>query len=184
MAVANSLAGIECGVNIVQCTINGLGERAGNASLEELVMALKTKKDYYKIRVNINTKRLFKTSRLVAELTGIGVSPNKPIVGRNVFASEAGIHQAALLKKRVTYEIIKPEDVGQKGTTLVLGRHSGKHAVYDRLRKLGYRTIVKKNEANLDIIYQRFKELAETTKEVSTEELDNIAREVLKKKET
>ncbi len=184
LAVANSLAGIECGVNIVQCTINGLGERAGNASLEELVMALKTKKDYYKIRVNINTKRLFKTSRLVAELTGIGVSPNKPIVGRNVFASEAGIHQAALLKKRVTYEIIKPEDVGQKGTTLVLGRHSGKHAVYDRLRKLGYRTIVKKNEANLDIIYQRFKELAETTKEVSTEELDNIAREVLKKKET
>lgn len=183
LAVANSLAGIECGVNIVQCTINGLGERAGNVSLEELVMALKTRKDYYKIKVNINTKKLFKTSRLVAELTGIGISPNKPIVGRNVFATEAGIHQAALLRKRLTYEIIKPEEVGQKGTTLVLGRHSGKHAVYDRLCKLGYRAILKKNKDKLDTIYQRFKELAQTTKEVSTEELDDIAREVLKKKE-
>jgi 2-isopropylmalate synthase len=182
LAVANSLAAIECGVNIVQCTINGLGERAGNASLEELVMALKTRKDYYKVGLNIDTKQLFKTSQLVAELTGIGVSPQKPIVGRNVFASEAGIHQAALLKKRVTYEIIKPEEVGQKGTTLVLGRHSGKHAVYDRLQKLGYKSIEEEGKDKLDVIYQRFKELAVTKKEVNDGELVSIAEEILQNK--
>jgi 2-isopropylmalate synthase len=182
LAVANSLAAVECGVNIVQCTINGLGERAGNASLEELVMALKTRKDYYKVNLNINTKEIFKTSQLVAESTGIGTSPYKPIVGKNVFASEAGIHQAALLKERVTYEIIKPEEVGQKGTTLVLGRHSGRHAVYDRLKTLGYRLSDKENEEKLDVIYQRFKELAGTKKEVSDGELALIAKEVLESK--
>ena len=179
LAVANSLAAVECGVNIVQCTINGLGERAGNASLEELVMVLKTRKDYYKIGLNVDTRQIFMTSQLVAELTGIGISPNKPIVGRNVFATEAGIHQAALLKKRVTYEIIKPEEVGQKGTTLVMGRHSGKHAVWDRLKKLGYRLVDKKGDNKLNAIYQRFKELAVTKKEVEDEELANIADEVL-----
>lgn len=179
LAVANSLAAVECGINIVQCTINGLGERAGNASLEELVMALKTRKDYYKVKLNINTKELFRTSRLVAELTGIGISLNKPIVGQNVFATEAGIHQAALLKKRTTYEIIKPEEVGQKGTILVLGKHSGKHAVCDRLKTLGYRLIEKKDGDKLEVIYQRFKELAVTKKEVSSIELADIAKEVL-----
>lgn len=180
LAVANSLAAVECGVNIVQCTINGLGERAGNASLEELVMALKTRKDYYKVRLNVDTKELFRTSQLVAELTGIGVSPHKPIAGRNVFATEAGIHQAALLKERTTYEIIKPEEVGQKGTTLVLGRHSGKHAIHDRLQKLGYRLVGRNGEDRLNVIYQRFKELAGTKKEVSDEELTTITKEVLK----
>ncbi len=179
LAVANSLAAIECGVNIVQCTINGLGERAGNASLEELVMALKVRKDYYRVNARVDTKQLFKTSQLVEELTGMGISSNKAIVGRNVFASEAGIHQAALLKKRTTYQIIKPEEVGQKGTTLVLGRHSGKHAVYDRLRRLGYRSAVKKDQDKMDAIYLRFKELAITKKEVDDRELLNIAREVL-----
>ena len=181
LAVANSLAAVECGVNIVQCTINGLGERAGNASLEELVMALKTRKDYYKASVNIDTKQLFRTSQLVEKLTGIGISPNKPIVGRNVFASEAGIHQAALLKERSTYEIIKPEEVGQEGTTLVLGRHSGKHAICDRLEKLGYK-LSGEGQDKLDIIYQKFKELAITKKEVSEGELSNIAREVLEER--
>ena len=182
LAVANSLAAIECRINVVQCTINGLGERAGNASLEELVMALKRRKDYYKVGINIDTRQLFKTSQLVEELTGISISPHKPIVGRNVFATEAGIHQAALLKKRVTYEIIKPEEVGQKGTTLILGRHSGKHAVYDRLKTLGYRLIDRKDKDKLDVIYQRFKELAVTRKDVSDGELANIAKEVLEGK--
>ena len=182
LAVANSLAAIEYGVNIVQCTINGLGERAGNASLEELVMALKTRKDYYKASVNIDTKQLFKTSQLVEELTDIGISVNKPIVGKNVFASEAGIHQAALLKKISTYHIIKPEEVGQEGTRLVLGRHSGKHAIYDRLQKLGYKFAKDIDEDKLDVIYQRFKKLAVTKKEVSDGELSDIAREILEKK--
>jgi len=182
LAVANSLAAVECGVNIIQCTINGLGERAGNTSLEELVMTLKTRRDYYKVNLNINTKELFKTSQLVAELTGVGVSPHKPIVGKNVFATEAGIHQAALLKERVTYEIIKPEEVGQKGTTFVLGRHSGRHAVYHRLEALGYRLSDKENEEKLNVIYQRFKELAGTKKEVSDEDLVLIAKEVLESK--
>jgi len=178
LAVANSLAAVECGANVVQCTINGIGERAGNASLEEVVMALKIRKDYYKARVVIDTKQLFKTSQLVAELTGLYVSPNKAVVGHNVFATEAGIHQAALLKERLTYEIIKPEDVGQKGTTLVLGRHSGKHVIYYRLRKMGYKIMGGKN-TQLDTIYTKFKELAATRKEVSDSELAEIAKEVL-----
>lgn len=178
LAVANSLAAVECGVNIIQCTINGLGERAGNASLEELVMALRTRNDYYRVNVNINAKELFRTSQLVSELTGIAVSPHKPIVGRNVFATEAGIHQAALLKKESTYEIIKPEEVGQKGTTLVLGRHSGKHAVSHKLKELGYKLDDRKSVDKLDVIYQRFKELAITKKEVSDEELTSIAEEI------
>ncbi len=182
LAVANSLAAVECGANIVQCTINGLGERAGNASLEELVMALKTRKDYYKAALNIDARQFFKTSKLVEELTGIKVSPNKPIVGRNVFASEAGIHQAALLRSRATYQILKPEDVGQEGITLVLGRHSGKHAVYDRLHKLGYRLAAERDENKLEEIYQRFKEIAVTKKEVSDGELAGIASEVLEGK--
>lgn len=182
LAVANSLAAVECGVNIVQCTVNGLGERAGNASLEELVMALKTRKDYYEAKLNIETRELFKTSQLVEKLTSVAISPHKPIVGRNVFASEAGIHQAALLKSRSTYQIIKPKEVGQVGTTLVLGRHSGKHAIRDRLRKIGYNLNDEKDENKLDLIYQRFKELALTKKEVSDGELFDIAGDILKRK--
>ena len=182
LAVANSLAAIECGANIIQCTVNGIGERAGNTSLEELVMALKIKKDHYKAALGINTKEFFKTSQLVSGLTGIGVSPNKPIVGKNVFASEAGIHQAALLRSRSTYQIIKPEDVGQEGTTLILGRHSGKHAIHDRLQKLGYDVTGGKGEEKIDMIYQRFKELAVTKKEVTDDELADIAVGVLGRK--
>jgi len=181
LAVANSLAAVECGVNIVQCTVNGLGERAGNASLEELVMALRIRKDYYEVNTRINTKELFKTSRLVSELTDIAISPNKPIVGRNVFATEAGIHQAAILKKEATYEIIKPVEVGQKGTTLVLGRHSGKHAIAHKLKALGCKCSSNDSKDELDLIYKRFKEFAVTKKEVRDEELAKIAREVLLK---
>jgi 2-isopropylmalate synthase len=180
LAVANSLIAVEAGANIVQGTINGIGERAGNASLEEVVMALKVRKDYYKSFVTIDTKQLFKTSQMVAELTGLSVSPNKAVVGDNVFATEAGIHQAALIKERLTYEIIKPEDVGQKGTSLVLGRHSGKHAVYYRLRKLGYHLVGEPN-TQLDMIYNKFKEVAATKKEIADSDLIEIANEVLGK---
>ncbi|MBL7071610.1 MAG: 2-isopropylmalate synthase [Candidatus Omnitrophica bacterium] len=179
LAVANSLAAVECGVNVVQCTINGLGERAGNASLEELVMAIRTRKDHYKVNLNINTKELFKTSCLVSELTGIAVSSNKPIVGRNVFATEAGIHQAALLKKESTYVIIKPEEVGQDRTTIFLGRHSGKHAISHKLKNFGYKMGSKDSENQLETVYRKFKELAVTKKEVTEDELAKIAREVL-----
>jgi len=182
LAAANTLAAVECGVNVVQCTINGLGERAGNASLEEVVMALKARGDYYKASVNINTKKLFATSKLVSELTGVEVSPNKPIVGKNVFASEAGIHQAALLKDRRTYEIIKPEEVGQAGTTIVLGRHSGKHAINNRLKTLGYKLSEPDSDDMLGAIYQRFMELAVTKKEVTESELSDIAKEMLERK--
>lgn len=180
LALANSLTAIECGANIVQCTINGIGERAGNAALEEIVMAIRTRKDHYSRKTNIDTKKLFATSKLVAELTGIPVSPHKPIVGDNVFTTEAGIHQAALLKDRLTYEIIKPSTVGRKSTAFVLGRHSGKHAVINRLYTLGFRFAGPKDKEKQEVIYRRFKDLAVTKKEVDDFELAGIAKEILK----
>ena len=138
LAVANSLAGVEAGARQVECTINGLGERAGNAALEEIVMALRTRADYYGVGTRIQTQRLCPISRLVSNITGMAVQRNKAIVGQNAFAHEAGIHQDGILKARATYEIIKPEDVGYIGENLILGKHSGRHAVRDRLKKLGY----------------------------------------------
>ncbi len=179
LAVANTLAAIKNGVNIVQCTVNGIGERAGNTSLEEVAMALMTKREYYKAKLSINTKELYKTSRLVSRLTGLSVSANKPIVGENVFASEAGIHQAALLKSRVTYEIIKPQDVGQEGTKIILGRHSGKHALINRIKKLGIRLPRNERDEKMENIYRRFKELAATKKVVEDSDLASIVREVI-----
>jgi 2-isopropylmalate synthase len=179
LAVANTLAAIENGVSIVQCTVNGLGERAGNTSLEELVMALKVKKDHYKARLHINTKELLRTSRLVSRLTGIDVSANKAVVGRNVFASEAGIHQAALLKSRATYEIIKPEEVGRKGTRIVLGRHSGKKAVANRIKELGIKIPRTGGEKGLESVYKMFKELASTKKVVEDSDLRTITKKVI-----
>lgn len=179
LALANSLAAVECGANIIQCTVNGLGERAGNTSLEELVMALRTKRDFYKKRTNIHAKKLYETSRLVSRLTGVMVSPNKPIVGDNAFASEAGIHQAALLKERFTYEIMNPKEVGQSGTKLVLGRHSGKHALLHKLDELGYKIAGHRHVADFDAVYTRFKELASSKKEITDEDLILIAKEFL-----
>lgn len=138
LAVANSLAAIEAGARQVECTINGLGERAGNASLEEVVMALKTRSDYYGVSTGINTPRLCGVSRLVSSTTGMVVQRNKAIVGQNAFAHEAGIHQHGMLQERTTYEIMRPEDVGFVGTNLVLGKHSGRHAFRTRLAELGY----------------------------------------------
>ena len=138
MAVANSLAAVEAGAGQVECTINGLGERAGNCSLEEVVMALRTRHDFYHAYTNVVTQRLVPTSRLVANITGIQVQRNKAIVGQNAFAHEAGIHQDGMLKERTTYEIMRPEDVGFATTELVLGKHSGRAALASRIKALGY----------------------------------------------
>src|SRR5437660_4251560 len=138
LAVANSLAALAAGARQVECTINGIGERAGNCSLEEVVMAVKTRSDYFGVTTGINTQRLWPTSRLVTNITGLQVQRNKAIVGQNAFAHEAGIHQDGMLKERSTYEIMRPEDVGLAQTQLVLGKHSGRHALKQRIRELGY----------------------------------------------
>jgi len=174
LAVANSLAAIKNGARAVECTINGLGERAGNAALEELVMILKTRPDHFNNAwTNIQTQKLYKISRLVSRLTGISVQRNKAIVGANAFAHEAGVHQDGILKKRSTYEIMRPEDVGIDGSELVLGKHSGRHAFVHHLQKLG----IYLNEKEVDIAYQKFKELADKKKNIYDDDLLMIARE-------
>ncbi len=175
LAVSNSLSAIKNGAKQIECTINGLGERAGNASLEEIVMALNTRKDIFNCGTSIKTEEIYKTSRLVSKLTGIVVQPNKAIVGRNAFSHEAGVHQDGILKKRTTYEIMKPEDVGVGGTQLVLGKHSGKHAFQERLKKLG----VELEKNDLISAFQRFKDLADKKKEVFDEDLLAIVEEEL-----
>jgi 2-isopropylmalate synthase len=162
LAVANSLSGIENGAGQIECTINGIGERAGNCSLEEVVMALRTRGDYYQADTRINTRRLVPTSRLVANITGLQVPRNKAIVGRNAFAHEAGIHQDGMLKERTTYEIMLPEDVGFAKSDLVLGKHSGRAALADRAKALGYQL----NGEQLQAVFEAFKILADKKKEV------------------
>jgi len=167
MAVANSLAGCEAGARQVECTINGLGERAGNAALEEVVMALKTRFDYYGLTTNIKTERLYPVSRMVSTVSGMAVQRNKAIVGRNAFAHESGIHQDGMLKERSTYEIMRPEEVGVPKTDLVLGKHSGRHALRDRVTELGYRL----NEEQTETLFNDFKALADKKKEVFDDDL-------------
>ena len=162
LAVANSLAAVEAGAGQVECTINGIGERAGNCSLEEVVMALKTRRDHYAVDTGVVTQRLVPTSRLVANITGIQVPRNKAIVGRNAFAHEAGIHQDGMLKERRTYEIMRPEDVGLERTDLVLGKHSGRAALADRALALGYQL----TPEQLQTVFERFKLLADRKKEI------------------
>jgi 2-isopropylmalate synthase len=162
MAVANSLAGVEAGARQVECTINGLGERAGNAALEEIVMALKTRGDYYGVGTKIQTTKLCNTSRLVSKMTGMTVQRNKAIVGQNAFAHEAGIHQHGMLQSRSTYEIMRPEDVGFIGESLVLGKHSGRHAFRDRVVKLGYQV----DDATFEKVYQGCITLADKKKSI------------------
>ena len=162
LAVANSLAGVENGAGQIECTINGIGERAGNCSLEEVVMALRTRGDYYQADTRINSQRLVPTSRLVANITGLQVQRNKAIVGRNAFAHEAGIHQDGMLKERTTYEIMRPEDVGFAKTDLVLGKHSGRAALADRAKALGYHL----TGEQLQTVFEQFKVLADKKKEV------------------
>jgi 2-isopropylmalate synthase len=162
LAVANSLAGVEAGAGQIECTINGIGERAGNCALEEVVMALRTRGDYYDADTRINTERLVPTSRLVSNITGIQVQRNKAIVGRNAFAHEAGIHQDGMLKERTTYEIMRPEDVGFAKTDLVLGKHSGRAALADRAKALGYHL----TGEQLQTVFEQFKLLADKKKEI------------------
>jgi 2-isopropylmalate synthase len=162
LAVANSLAAVENGAGQIECTINGIGERAGNCSLEEIVMALRTRADYYNAASRVETTRLVPTSRLVSGVTGMEVQRNKAIVGRNAFAHEAGIHQDGMLKNPTTYEIMRPEDVGFQKTDLVLGKHSGRAALADRARTLGYHLEGEK----LQEVFDEFKKLADKKKEV------------------
>ena len=162
LAVANSLAGVEAGARQIECTINGLGERAGNAALEEVVMALRTRRDYYNVDTRINTRKLCAASQQVSGITGMVVQRNKAIVGRNAFAHEAGIHQHGMLQNRTTYEIMRPEDVGFVGTKLVLGKHSGRHAFRDRLKELGLTV----DDATFQKVFDDFIELADKKKEV------------------
>lgn len=167
LAVANSLAAVEAGARQVECTINGLGERAGNAALEEVVMALKTRQDYYNVETNINTTKLYPTSHLVSSITGMKVQRNKAIVGQNAFAHEAGIHQHGMLQERSTYEIMRPQDVGFVGTNLVLGKHSGRHAFRDRIRALGHDL----PDAMLQQVFDDFIALADKKKEIYDSDL-------------
>ncbi len=178
LGVANSLAAVLNGARQVECTMNGLGERAGNASLEEIVMTIRTRSDVFRnISMGINTKEIFKTSRLVSKLTGMPVQPNKAIVGANAFAHESGIHQDGVLKKRITYEIMKPEDVGVMGTNLVLGKHSGRHAFKERLKSLGFSL----KEDQIEKAFGRFKALADKKKEIFDEDLETIVDEEISK---
>jgi 2-isopropylmalate synthase len=178
LSVSNSLAAVLAGARQVECTINGLGERAGNASLEEIVMTIKTRNDAFKgITTGINTRELYKTSRLVSKLTGMPVQPNKAVVGANAFAHESGIHQDGVLKERTTYEIMKPEDVGVTGTNLVLGKHSGRHAFKERLKSLGFSL----KEDQLEKAFDRFKVLADKKKEIFDEDLETIVDEEISK---
>ena len=173
LAVANSLAGIENGARQIECTINGIGERAGNASLEEIVMALKVRKDLVKFFTKIKTEEIFNTSRMVSSYSGIVVQPNKAIVGANAFAHESGIHQDGMLKNRQTYEIMKPETVGVPKTKIVLGRHSGKHGLKSRLAELGYHL----QEKELQNVYEKFLILADKKKEVYDDDLRILMEE-------
>ncbi|HYO26058.1 MAG TPA: 2-isopropylmalate synthase [Lacipirellulaceae bacterium] len=173
LAVANSLSAIEHGAGQVECTINGLGERAGNCSLEEVVMALRTRHDYYNATTGINTPRLVPVSRLVSSITGMVVQRNKAIVGRNAFAHEAGIHQDGMLKEPSTYEIMRPEDVGFTKTDLVLGKHSGRAALADRAKALGYHL----TSEQLDAVFAEFKKLADKKKEIYDGDISALIEE-------
>lgn len=170
LAVANSLAAVESGARQVECTINGIGERAGNASLEEIVMALKVRHDYYGLRTRIDTTKIYPTSRMVSTFTGLVVQRNKAIVGENAFAHEAGIHQDGILKYRETYEIMDPATVGIARSSLVLGKHSGRHAFRERVTQLGYSL----PEEQLETAFNRFKALADKKKEVFDEDIEAL----------
>ncbi|HEX9610810.1 MAG TPA: 2-isopropylmalate synthase [Gemmatimonadales bacterium] len=167
LAVANSLAAIEAGAGQVECTINGIGERAGNAALEEVVMAGRVRPHAVPFRCGINAKEIFRTSQLVSHVTGVFPQPNKAVVGRNAFAHEAGIHQHGMIQNGLTYEIMRPEEVGVPHSTLVLGKHSGRHALERRYQQLGYEL----DDATLDDLYQEFTALADKKREILDEDL-------------
>jgi len=176
LAAANSLAALDCGARQIECTINGIGERAGNASLEEIVMALRTRKDLFNYRTDIDTTQIHKASRLVSDITGMYVQPNKAIVGVNAFRHESGIHQDGVLKERTTYEIMDPRDVGLTGSTLTLGKLSGRHAFKVRLQELGYTL----TDEELSRAFAAFKEVADKKREITDRDLEALVAEELR----
>ncbi len=177
LAVANSLTAILKGAGQVECTINGIGERAGNAAMEEIVMALKVRNDFFKADTNIVTQEIYRTSRLISKITGMMVQPNKAIVGANAFAHEAGIHQDGVLKERTTYEIMRPQDIGIPSSKIVLGKHSGRHAFKTRLEELGFNL----TEEELNRAFERFKKLADQKKYIFNEDIEAlVSDEVLR----
>jgi len=173
LAVANSLAAIRNGARQVECTINGIGERAGNTAMEEIVMALATRKDFYGLRTNIKTNQIYKTSRLLTQITGIPVQPNKAIVGANAFAHESGIHQDGLIKEKITYEIMTPKSVGISDTHIVLGKHSGRAAIAHHLKRMGHEL----TEKQLTEVAAKVKALADIKKDIYDEDLKAIVYE-------
>ncbi len=172
-AVANSLVAVMNGARQVECTINGIGERAGNASLEEIVMSLRTRKDFFGAESQVKTEEIFRASRLLSHITGVHVQPNKAIVGENAFAHEAGIHQDGVLKEKLTYEIMRPQDIGRTSNKLVMGKHSGRHALAARLKDLGFDL----EGAELDKAFKKFKDLADKKKEVYDDDLIAIVQD-------
>lgn len=170
MAVANSLAGVGAGIGQIECTINGIGERAGNASMEECVMALRTRKDIFGVDCNVATTQIYRASRMIQTITGVPVAPTKPIVGANAFAHESGIHQHGVLANKETYEIMTPESVGIPKNAIVLGKHSGRHAFEDRLRELGYTL----DKEKLDKAFEKFKVLADKKKVIKDRDLEAL----------
>lgn len=176
LAVANSLAAVKAGARQVECAINGLGERAGNCALEEVVMGLRTRADIFHLHTGIKTRELFRVSRMVSRMTGIGVQRNKAIVGANAFAHESGVHQDGILKERTTYEIMRPQDIGIESGELVLGKHSGRHAFRDRLQKMGLMLTA----AELEEAYRNFIALADKKKHIYDDDLIAIARDEMR----
>ncbi len=176
LAVANSLESIKQGARQAECTINGIGERAGNASLEEIVMAIKTRSDLFNLTTDIDTRQIYKTSRLVSELTGFSVQSNKAIVGANAFRHESGIHQDGVIKMPITYEIMDPRTVGIPASSLVLGKLSGRHAFKERLAELGYSL----SETDFNRVFLTFKELADKKKEVADKDIESLVAQELR----
>jgi 2-isopropylmalate synthase len=176
LAVANSLEAIRAGARQVECTVNGIGERAGNASMEELVMALKTRQDFFDLTTDIDTTQIYRTSRLVSELTGFTVQPNKAIVGANAFRHQSGIHQDGVLKRSITYEIMDPKSVGIPSSALVLSKVSGRHAFKERLFELGYTL----SDEELNRAFQGFKTLADKKKEITDRDIESLIAEELR----
>src|SRR4030043_1836771 len=177
LAVANSLLAVINGAGQIECTINGIGERAGNCSMEEVIMALRTRRDIFNADTGINTEEIMRSSKLVTKITGISVQPNKAIVGANAFAHESGIHQDGLLKEKLTYEIIKPESIGLHAAKLVLGKHSGRHAFKTRLKELGYVL----TDEELNKAFERFKRIADQKKDIFDEDIEALVSEEVTK---
>ena len=170
MAVANSLACIKAGATQVECTVNGIGERAGNASLEEIVMALHTRRDFYDAETNVNTRQIYRSSKLLSNITGVPIPPSKAVVGANAFAHESGIHQHGVIANAQTYEIMNSTDVGIPQNTMVLGKHSGKHALREKLASMGYEI----SDQEMEKVFARFKILADKKKNITTADLEAL----------